>query len=46
MPAIDAVSLQEYQSKRRLQELVFDIAKGMAKRYVTQPHTAKPSFPL
>jgi type III restriction enzyme len=43
---IDAVSLREYRSKRRLQELIFDIARGMTKHYVAQPQCQAPAHVL
>jgi type III restriction enzyme len=43
---IDAISLHEYRSTRRLQELIFDIAKGMTKHYVAQPQCQAPAHVL
>jgi len=43
---IDAVSLREYRSTRRLQELIFDIARGMTKHYVSQPQCQAPPHVL
>lgn len=43
---IDEISLRDYRSKRRLQELVFDIAKGMTKHYVGQPQCQAPAHVL
>jgi type III restriction enzyme len=43
---LDEVSLREYRAKRRVQELVFDLAKGMTKHYVAQPHCQAPAHVL
>jgi type III restriction enzyme len=43
---IDEISLRDYRSKRRLQELVFDIAKGMTRHYVGQPQCQAPAHVL
>lgn len=43
---VDEVSLREYRSKRRVQELVFDLAKGMTKHYVAQPQCQAPAHVL
>ena len=43
---IDKVSLGEYRSKHRLQELVFDLASGLTKQYVAQPQSQVPAHVL
>jgi type III restriction enzyme len=43
---LDEVSLKEYRAKRREQELVFDIASGLTKHYLTQPSCTVPSHVL
>ena len=40
---ISKVSLEEYRAKRRVQELVFDIAAGLTKHYVGQPKCQAPA---
>jgi len=40
------VSLAEYRAKRRVQELVFDLASGLTRNYVAQPHCAVPAHVL
>jgi type III restriction enzyme len=43
---IDEVSLREYRAKRRIQELVFDLARGMTKHYVAQSQCQAPAHVL
>src|SRR5262249_10579619 len=43
---IGRVSLEEYRTKRRFQELVFDISSGLTKHYVKQPHCQAPPHVL
>jgi type III restriction enzyme len=43
---IDKVSLKDYREKRRLQEIVFDIASGLTKHYVNQPQCQAPAHVL
>src|SRR5882762_4074611 len=43
---LDEVSLREYRSKLRVQELVFDLARGMTKHYVAQPGCYVPAHVL
>jgi type III restriction enzyme len=43
---IDKVSLEEWRSKRRVQQLVFDIASGLTKHYVKQPQCQAPAHVL
>ena len=43
---IDEVTLREYRAKRRVQEIVFDLAKGMTKHYVAQPQCQAPAHVL
>ena len=43
---MDNVSLREYRAKRRVQELIFDLAKGMTKHYVGQPQCQAPAHVL
>jgi type III restriction enzyme len=43
---IDKVTLEEYRRKRRVQELVFDIASGLTKHYVAQPQCQAPAHVL
>ena len=40
---ISKVSLEEWRAKRRVQELVFDIAAGLTKHYVGQPKCQAPA---
>jgi type III restriction enzyme len=43
---LDEVSLKEYRAKMRVQELVFDLARGMTKHYVAQPGCHAPAHVL
>ena len=43
---LDEVSLREYRAKMRMQELVFDLARGMTKHYVSQPGCHVPAHVL
>ncbi len=43
---ISKVTLQEYRKKRRVQELVFDIASGLTKHYISQPQCQAPAHVL
>jgi len=43
---LDEISLKEYRSKMRVQELVFDLARGMTKHYVSQPGCQVPAHVL
>ena len=43
---IDDISLNEYREKRREQELIFDIASGLTKSYVSQPSCEAPAHVL
>ena len=43
---IDEVTLREYRATRRVQEIVFDLAKGMTKHYVAQPQCQAPAHVL
>lgn len=43
---IDKVSLREYRAKHRVQELIFDLASGLTKHYVTQPQCQAPAHVL
>ena len=40
------VSLREYRAKLRVQELVFDLARGMTKHYLAQPGCSVPAHVL
>src|SRR5437879_374261 len=41
-----SVTLREYRAKRRLQELIFDLASGLTKHYVAQPQCQVPAHVL
>jgi type III restriction enzyme len=43
---LDEVSLREYRSNMRVQELVFDLARGLTKHYVAQPGSHVPAHVL
>ena len=43
---LDEVSLREYRAKRRVQELVFELARGLTKQYVSQPQCQAPPHVL
>ena len=43
---IDKVTLHEYRAKRRVQELIFDLASGLTKHYVAQPQCQIPAHVL
>lgn len=43
---ISKVTLAEYRAKRRVQELVFDIASGLTKHYLAQPKCQAPAHVL
>jgi type III restriction enzyme len=43
---LDDVSLKEFRSKRRIQELVFDLAAGLTKEYVQQGRCESPAHVL
>lgn len=43
---LDEVTLKEYRARMRLQELVFDLAKGLTKEYVSQPQCHVPAHVL
>ena len=43
---IDKVTLREYRAKRRVQELIFDLASGLTKHYVAQPQCQIPAHVL
>ena len=43
---LSKVDLQDYRKKRRLQELVFDIASGLTKHYCAQPQCQAPAHVL
>jgi len=43
---LDEVTLQDYRDRMRLQELVFDLAKGLTKEYVSQPQCHVPAHVL
>ena len=43
---LDYVSLKEYRENRRVQELVFDLAQGFTRQYVSQPHCQAPAHVL
>jgi type III restriction enzyme len=43
---LDEVTLREYRSRMRLQELVFDLARGLTKEYVAQPSCHVPAHVL
>jgi type III restriction enzyme len=43
---LDEVTLQEYRARMRLQEIVFDLAKGLTKEYVSQPQCRVPAHVL
>ena len=40
------VNLKEFRKGRRVQELVFDLAKGITREYVAQPHCEVPAHVL
>jgi len=43
---ITKITLQEYRAKTRVQELVFDLARGLTKHYVAQPQCQAPAHVL
>jgi type III restriction enzyme len=43
---LEGVSLKEYRARTRVQELVFDLARGLTKEYVAQPKCAVPAHVL
>ena len=43
---LDDVTLKEYRAKIRVQELVFDLARGLTKQYVVQPKCQVPAHVL
>lgn len=43
---VDKVTLKEYRDKRRFQELVFDLASGLTRRYAAQPECQVPPHVL
>jgi type III restriction enzyme len=43
---LDEVTLREYREKLRVQELVFDLARGLTKHYVAQPGCEAPAHVL
>jgi type III restriction enzyme len=43
---IDDVTLSEFRSKRRMQELVFDLARGLAQHYIAQGYCDIPPHAL
>jgi len=43
---IDKVTLKEYRAKRRVQELVFDLASGLTRHYLNQPQCEVPAHVL
>ncbi len=43
---IDDVTLQDFRAKRRIQELVFDLASGLTSEYVKQPSCTIPPHTL
>ena len=43
---LDEVTLKEYRARMRLQELVFDLARGLTKEYVSQPQCYVPTHVL
>jgi len=43
---IDEVTLRDFRAGRRMQELVFDLARGMARHYVAQGHCNIPPHAL
>lgn len=43
---LDAVTLDEFRSKHRLQELVFDLARTLTKDYLAQGHCTVPAHAL
>ncbi|MFH1574029.1 MAG: type III restriction endonuclease subunit R, partial [Acidobacteriota bacterium] len=43
---VDDVTLRDFRAGRRLQELIFDLARGMARHYVAQGHCAIPPHAL
>jgi type III restriction enzyme len=43
---MDEVSLLEYRTNLRVQELVFDLARGLTKEYVSQPGCSVPAHVL
>ncbi|HYK91339.1 MAG TPA: type III restriction endonuclease subunit R, partial [Acidobacteriota bacterium] len=43
---IDDVTLHEFRAKRRMQELVFDLARGLARHYLAQGHCDIPAHVL
>ena len=43
---IDEVTLSEFRAKRRMQELVFDLARGFARHYIEQGHCEIPPHAL
>lgn len=44
--ALEGVSLREYRENLRVQELVFDLARGLTKQYVGQPGCEAPAHVL
>jgi type III restriction enzyme len=43
---IDKVTLEDHRRKRRVQEVVFDIASGLTRYYVEQPQCQAPAYVL
>jgi type III restriction enzyme len=43
---LDDVTLGEFRAKRRMQELVFDLARGLARHYIAQGHCDIPAHAL
>ncbi len=43
---IDDVTLREFRAQRRMQELVFDLARGLARHYLAQGHCEIPPHAL
>ena len=43
---VDEVNLEEFRAKRRMQELVFDLAKTISREYAAQKQCTIPSHTL
>ncbi len=43
---VNEVTLEKYRAGRRVQELVFDLARGLTVKYVEQKHTSVPAHAL
>lgn len=43
---ISALTLEKYRAERRVQELVFDVARGLTRTYLSQKHSSVPAHVL